>query len=375
MKQMQSIISNAFEVIQKNRFSSFPKAIKIAFDTRWSARGYTAKESTTTCFIIDDSNNYKLLFLVNLQKSGPNTNHEGSSKSMECKGTELLMRELHNNKFTVMSFVHDNDAASKNEVLKVFPDAIEFHDRLHRQRAIRRSIYKSQIKELKKKLWIDKIMKTVSAILFNSYTKEEKEQYKEKKIKDWFEGSEEKSRLSKDHLPFVSKIFNELFTDYKKLNHHFNTNHNESFHSLICRYCPKGTPQPSSYKYKVSRAGLSSIYGALDTSVICSALNTQFFMLRTIQYKNYIYKQIPRREYLRVYQRTEKYKQNRRERDKKKRGERLKEKADASYGVIANSKCTCKKTMCISKKCSCKKIGKMCSDVCKCLLCKNNCPQ
>ena len=58
---------------------------------------------------------------------------------MECKGNRIFISESKNSNFNLffVSFVHDNDAASSIDVLKVFPNAIEYHDRLHRQRAIR----------------------------------------------------------------------------------------------------------------------------------------------------------------------------------------------------------------------------------------------
>lgn len=162
----------------------------------------------------------------------------------------------------------------------------------------------------------------------------------------------------------IYSILNETVAEHEKLNHSYSTNSNESFNSLICRFAPKNTPQPNQYNYQVARASLQMLEGPSADSHIADELgSTDLDKIKQIEEKI-----IKRRQYLREYQRGEKYKQTRKKKIMEKRAQKEKEGRDKSYGPVS---CNCKTTRCGTNRCSCTKTGRICSIECKCINCEN----
>ena len=68
LKKLQQIVITYFNQLLEKQISFVNSPIIVAFDTRWSARGFSAKESTTSCFFIDNNKEYHLFLLSIIKK-------------------------------------------------------------------------------------------------------------------------------------------------------------------------------------------------------------------------------------------------------------------------------------------------------------------
>ena len=116
----KKIIGHYQDLIENRLKEASTSPIHIAFDTRWSAKGWKANESTTTVFY-KKGEKYDLLLTTNLMKKGQDSNYKGTSKSMEVGGTEAAMKILKSRKIVVDSFVHYDDSSSALILQKWYP--------------------------------------------------------------------------------------------------------------------------------------------------------------------------------------------------------------------------------------------------------------
>ena len=123
-----------------------------------------------------------------------------------------------------------------------------------------------------------------------------------------------------------------ILNDHVSLNHNFHTNSCESFHSLVSRICPKNTPQPNSYNFKIAVAGLSIIFKQPYELYLVNILKNEIDENKKKIEKEIINKIVKRKSYIKDYQKSNKYKEQRRKRYDVKR--KAIEKKDNSYKKV-----------------------------------------
>ena len=357
------------------------KSVIISFDTRWSSRGYCANESTTSFFLFNEqSKEYTLLYTFNCMKRGKFANYKGSSKSMETFGTEKIIKKLKKRNVKVITYIHDADAATAAILRKFFPESNEKIDKLHKVRSIKRRIYGLQEKTLKKRDWVERILKCASIMLYSHIDDiKGKEEHLSKKLKHW-EGNHLEcgtqceityKTLTANQVSAVSTILKSIIEEHSKLNHSYHTNANESFNSSIISFCPKNITQPSVYPYKIARAGLVSLFKTESDKIIFNLMQLEANERLAVS----ISRIEKRRKYVINYQKSATYKENRRKRLLAKRKLSLISNNDKSYGTVL-SFCYCQggKSLecCSTRRCKCNQTGVSCNEKCKCKSkCKN----
>ena len=140
---------------------------------------------------------------------------------------------------------------------------------MHKQRSFKRRIYGVEDKTLKKKEWVERILKCSSILLFKLTDNIQKKQlHLLTKIKHWqddhsFCGTEKcgikYKPLTSNQTSIIKQILESIIIDHSKLNHKYHANSNESFNSAILSFCSKNVNQPAVYPYKIARTGLVSI--------------------------------------------------------------------------------------------------------------------
>lgn len=159
-RSMQQKVISMLNCIFSNNLFSIATPIIVSIDTRWSSRGWTANEATTSCFLCGSNGENKLLFVYNVIKRGKDANFSGSSKSMEREGTLQIINQLEMYNINVTHYVHDDDSQSRSLFSLHFPSSIELIDRLHKLRSFRRRFFKLITdNKLKKSGVIEKLMK------------------------------------------------------------------------------------------------------------------------------------------------------------------------------------------------------------------------
>ena len=180
------IINHYNEITQKRIEKLKGESIHIAFDSRWSSRGWAANECTTTIFFKNEQEEYELLSTINLLKKGKDKNYEGTSKNMENTGTNQAIKQIKLNEINISSFVHDGDAGGAAVMKKNYPNSIDYLDIIHKARAIRNRVYKLKDCILRKKIWVQRIVKCASILLYS--LKDDlnaKISHVKKKLKHW----------------------------------------------------------------------------------------------------------------------------------------------------------------------------------------------
>ena len=105
---------------------------------------------------------------------------------MEVNGTRIMVEKLKSSNIIIKEYVHDNDASTTAVVKKLYPEAKEFHDVLHKVRAIMRNLYASNNKTLKIKEWVRKMMIVVKFTVYNRVkTIEQKKETMKINIVQW----------------------------------------------------------------------------------------------------------------------------------------------------------------------------------------------
>ena len=354
--------------------------ITVSIDTRWSSRGFCANESTTTFFYFNEQEKeYSLLYTFNCIKRGIHQNYTGSSKAMEAYGTEMIVKKLVAKGITISCFVHDADSCTTAVVKKYFSEAKELVDRLHKQRSIKRRLYELEDKTLKKKDWIERVLKCTSVMLFNhSDSIENKRIHLDCKLNHWqnihSQCKDKECKILYQPLPsaqvkIIGNILESIIDDHEKLSHNLHTNMNESFNSAILSFCPKNVVQPSLYNYKIARTGLQTLFKSRTDEKIFGV-----FQIKLKEHANLTMLKLERRrEYVKKYQRSKAFKEARRLRLLGKRKLSLISKNDQSYGTVL-AYCNCKggkkHGCCGTKRCKCKQSAIGCNEKCKC---KGNC--
>ena len=148
---------------------------------------------------------------------------------MESRGTEEILKKLVERGIIISKYVHDADSCTSLLMRKYYPNAIEYIDRLHKQRSIKRRMYAQEDKTLKKKDWVERILKFTSIMLFIYCNDiEKKKKHLEIKLKHWkndhsiCENKDCKiqySSLSSSQLETLRSILQSTITEHNKLNH------------------------------------------------------------------------------------------------------------------------------------------------------------
>ena len=383
-RALQSVVLSHYEeILDKNLTNLSGKSIIVSIDTRWSARGYTANESTTSFFIFNElQQNYTLLYTFSCMKRGIYNNYRGSSKNMESFGTEEILKILIEKNIKISVFIHDADACTTLIVRKYYPESKEYIDKLHKQRSVRRRLYDLEEKTLKKRDWIERALKCSSLMLYKFQNSvESKKIHLNTKVNHWQNNHEQcdlKEECKISYIPLhidqthlLRTILNSIVTDHDKLSHSYHTNSNESFNSSLLSFCPKNINQASLYKYKIARAGLVSLFKSNADLKILEMLDFKIkerFRVAMMRIER-------RMKYIQAYQKSDTFKANRRKRLLAKRKMSLVSTTDGSYGLVL-SYCSCKGgkryASCSTRRCKCTQNNLKCNEKCKC---KGKCEQ
>lgn len=339
--------------------------ICVLSDCGWNHRGFCSPMGTVT-FI--GAKSRKVIAVCPLINATKYKNYDGSSKSMEGAGTELLCKQFFDKGLKITEFLHDGDSSALNSVRKYFPDCVEKKCVNHYAKCIGKWAATNLGKP-----WRYRIQAAIATACREASKSENPMQEFAERLRiaqKHYKGEhdlckhkfsiDEKDNMTPKQLTLFHNKLVEILALAPELIHGANQSVVESFNMLICKFAPKNTCSTQLYISRVYMAVLCKNEGP---GFILNFMK-QLSINPTQQFVSYIDLCAQRYNYQLIYRHL----------NARKPVQRIAiSKIKSEHKYKEKTKCNCKKS-CGNGHCGCRKEKNICvPGVCGCSneLCTN----